>query len=149
MLVQSDCNKGGIIDKAEDSFYFRLSIKLMLIEDNLHRYLLTSKKVLVRGIDTYRGMKFLKDFVDAERQFNACDNPAVMAILKSIGLKPSTAEFATKVVVGDLSNLDSLSGTVWYFAESGSSKQRRDADNYFKTVLSFREDKLMGIKNKL
>lgn len=118
----------------------------MYIEENLAAYLEQHKYVLIRGIDAYHGMQFLKRYVPKDREFVGIGTES-SRILESLECPTGDKETATHIMIGTCTELNGCLSTgypIWYFKNLGSDRSDRLVRRHFDLVLDFSNGKILG-----
>lgn len=116
------------------------------MEENLKLYLVQHNTVLIRGIDIYPGLQYLKSIAPEFQKFTS-DDEGVCQILVDLGFTLDSS--GIYVAHGDGSDIEGLTknkGILWYFQDRGPKGHGRYLDRYFDLVIGFLDNKLSGIK---
>lgn len=115
------------------------------MEESLIEYLAQHKVVLVRGIDIYPGLSYLKDKAPESQLFTSNDE-GVCQMLNHLDY-PLASEgiYVAHGDGSDISELKEMYQRIWYFKDVGPKGQGRYLGRNFELVISFADGKLSGL----
>lgn len=116
----------------------------MSIEEKLKTYLTTHETVLVRGIDAFNGMKYLKQHMPDNTTFYG-DTENMRKILDTLEYPTGVASSSICVAAGDRLGVESEYKAVWFFKDSAPLDDR-EMQRRFEMILDFKEGKVLGVR---
>ena len=116
----------------------------MSIEEKLKKYLTTRKTILVRGIDAFNGMKYLKQYTPDNTTFYG-DTENMRKILDTLEYSTGVAGSSIYVAAGDCFGVESEYKAVWFFKDS-APRDDREMQRRFEMILDFKEGKVLGVR---